>query len=492
MKSILLLSAFIPSVVLAQSIFTPYSAFQNWLPVIMAAITASASLVSMYYLLGAVLGNKRIKANAITEFGQIIGLTVIVVILVGILYTFGTSSLSTFYSIPPSSLANICNTYLVPSSINNFKGSPLDILSGYPTNTICNIEIPNAQAAAASPNPHIATNIDYGLSAAYILNANITNQTAANLNSLYIFENYMAFLRELDARVGICEPIVPTSCIIPREGFAFESVYTYEPFVGYYMMLRGTKMIEAQAYLLFYLSSFILLFIILFIYIWPYLLAGGIILHSSFLTRKVGGLLMAISIVMVIIYPIFFIFEYTSLTSPSIKPVGASLIPSMSLYYKPFNDNTCIIGDPKTCPHYTPNFFVIPNLAEAINYNGCWPSGLPGSTGLLSAELKLVAYYTFPLSGAVTGGGAVLAVISSFGSSHLGGISPAMPPYGYFNCHPTEALNSLLAILHVYGIDSVIGFILPILNLLIIITSIMGLSSLFGGNTSLLGLSRLL
>ncbi len=53
-------------------------------------------------------------------------------------------------------------------------------------------------------------------------------------------------------------------------------------------------------------------------------------------------------------------------------------------------------------------------------------------------------------------------------------------------------MNSLLAILHVYGIDSVIGFILPILNLLIIITSIMGLSSLFGGNTSLLGLSRLL
>ena len=484
MKSILLLFALIPSVVLAQGIFTPYSAFQNWLPVIMVAIMASASLVSMYYLIGSVLGNKRVKANAINEFGQIIGLTVIVVIIIGVLYTFGTTPVSNLYSISPSDLLKICNTYL--------KGSQLNILSGAPSNTICNIEIPNAKAAATSGSVDLATNIDYGLSAAYVLNANITNQTAANINSLYIFENYMAFLRAFTAKIGICEPIAPFSCIIPSEGFAWESIYAYEPFVGYYMMLRGTKMIEVQAFLLFYLSTFILLFILLFIYIWPYLLAGGIILHSSFLTRKVGGLLMAISIVMVIIYPILFVFEYTSLTSPSLKPIGASLIPSMALYYKPFGSTSCINGDPKTCPHYDPNFFVIPNLAEVINYNGCWPSGLPGSTGLISAELKMVAYYTFPLSGAVTGGGAVLSVISSFGSSHLGGISPSMPPPGYFNCHPQEAMNSLLAILHVYGIDSVIGFILPILNLLIIITSIMGLSSLFGGNTSLLGLSRLL
>ena len=150
MKSILLIFALIPSVVLAQGIITPYSAFQNWLPVIMVAIMASASLVSMYYLVGSVLGNKRVKANAINEFGQIIGLTVIVVIIIGVLYTFGTTPVSNLYSISPSDLLKICNTYL--------KGSQLNILSGAPSNTICDIEIPNAQAAATSGSVDLATN----------------------------------------------------------------------------------------------------------------------------------------------------------------------------------------------------------------------------------------------------------------------------------------------------------------------------------------------
>jgi hypothetical protein len=76
------------------------------------------------------------------------------------------------------------------------------------------------------------------------------------------------------------------------------------------MILSMIKSTQLEAVLTFYVMLMQLLVITFFLFAWPYILAAGIILRSSFFTRRTGGLLMAISLVAVLIYPILYGMEY--------------------------------------------------------------------------------------------------------------------------------------------------------------------------------------
>ena len=71
--------------------------------------------------------------------------------------------------------------------------------------------------------------------------------------------------------------------------------------------------------------------IIFFMYAWPYVLAAGIILRASFLTRRVGGLVIAITIAFFLIYPMLFLIEYAALSNTHSSPIGTNAIPALSL-----------------------------------------------------------------------------------------------------------------------------------------------------------------
>ena len=58
-------------------------------------------------------------------------------------------------------------------------------------------------------------------------------------------------------------------------------------------------------------------------------------------------------------------------------------------------------------------------------------------------------------------------------------------------CPPAAAVDTLYTLMDEYGVISVSAYFLPIINILIVLTGIIGLSGLLGGDTQLAGLSRL-
>ena len=191
---LLLLSGAIASA--ATPLETGYSQFQNWLPVVIAAIMVSLMLTGGYYLIGVALNNAKVKGQALGEFYQAIGTVVLVVLIIGVLTIFGTSVTSTkTFLVSPANMLKVCNS-------PQLSGSQLQFVSSTaqgPTNIICNKII-----ATASKSNSMTANIDYGLAASYVIAANMTNQTVANLNSLYYIEGLMQWLRTFHSNTIFC------------------------------------------------------------------------------------------------------------------------------------------------------------------------------------------------------------------------------------------------------------------------------------------------
>jgi hypothetical protein len=59
-------------------------------------------------------------------------------------------------------------------------------------------------------------------------------------------------------------------------------------------------------------------------------------------------------------------------------------------------------------------------------------------------------------------------------------------------CTPPEAEAMLFSLVNSYGMYGINAYFLPILDLLITISAIIGLSGLLGGDTELAGLSKLI
>ncbi len=454
------------------------SVFYNWLPVIIVAVFAAVGLTAIYYGLGALLNNQRVKTNAINEFYQVLGTVVVVIIILAIFSVYGSAIIAD--GPLTTALANICGSNQLGSAntmVNFLSSNSLDTATTGPTSQIC------ADIVAVGQGSGITSKIDYGLGATYAIIANLTNQEAESLNAVNVFETYASTLNSFLPTESLCWPATCADTNLLPSGYI---VYQYRPW-SLYDKIRGmTLYVGAEALLSFYISIMQLIVIIMLLFAWPYILAAGIILRASFFTRKAGGLLIAIVIVAIILYPLLNLFEYASLSNTLSSPIGASKIPAFTLKGQAPCSLTslftgCGIKNPAPVIDYTDtklNFYVLPNLEYVLNLDGCWPpaGNVFLSDALIAGAYSIPGYATFL---------AIKDIIGAFVSS-----LPS-PPIPWFSCNPGNAIQSIVDLAKFYGMVFVTTVLLPVLNILILLSGVKNISSLLGGDTRILGLGKL-
>ena len=458
---------------------THFSALQNWISILTLAILIGIFIVSFIYFAGSLLNSSSIKEAAINELGQLIGTVIIAVIIIAIVEFFGSASVTALTAnTVGGNIMQICQQ-LSNDQFNLVNSNSITS----PTNTICaatNSIYSNIQNGGGS-SIGTALFADYDLMASYIIVANLTSQMAQNLNALYQYENYIGFLAKLTPVTTYCEsatpvpPLLEAMCIIPYDPRALSVSVSFTPYKGYTILREISKSIETEGYMIFEIYLIELLSIITFIYAWPYLLAAGIILKASMFTRRVGGMLIGIVIGGLIIFPIIFLMEYAALNNATLGPIGASpnTIPIFTMNGVLPNGETIVYNSNAI------NFFVFPNATNIVKYYGCYPYG----GNIYLSELGISAYFMIP--------GVGLYNLLAYG---LGGaVTGSLPniPLTVVSCQPQNALTLIFHFADLYGIIGVTGYILPIINILILFSAIKGISQLMGGDTNLLGLGRL-
>lgn len=503
---------------------TDYSALTNWLPIVFLALAASMMIVALYYMVGVVINSKKMRDTAIYEFGQAIGTGIIVVIVLAAIVFASTIFIA---MIPQATMQSICSTLggsqvnLLNSQFTNigFDFGTSSSFAPYnsPTQVICNNII-----KSTGTGTDITANLDYGLGAVYAIEANVTNQSIGNMNSLYIFSNWIGFLGSFSAGSELCGP---DDCV-GGGAPALRITYAYLPLYGYSFISSGAiTPLQTQSIFMFEMDMMQLILVTLMLYAWPFLLAGGLILRATIYGRRIGGLLFAIAITAVIIYPTIFMFEYSALSSNSLSPIGipSNQIPAtfsngistnflgtsttsnsfsdlnineLPTNYAPANvQDIAVVYQQNSANSVTYKFnaFVYPKLDEVINYDGCWPQTWEGvgtldpghvttSGILLASEGSFAAFYLIPLAGAGVGLG------NLFGTG-LGYVTSV--PYVPTTCTPAQAMQTFFDIINTYAVMSVEGVILPLINILIALVAVKGLSSLIGGDTDIVGLGKL-
>ncbi len=546
----LLAPAFLSASSTAPQIATNLTQFTDWIPIIVIAMLVSASLVSGYYMIGVALNNSKVKGQAMSEFYQVIGTAVMVVLILFILGIFGTALTSTSTIVSPSQMSTICRNYLSNSQFyfTNSIYVPTSCTTGQsgcaysPTNLVCSqlIGAEVAQAPSVGPPGHTGylrgqtANLDYGLAAVYVINANLTDQTLHNLDALYLFDLEVGWLRTFTSSTVFC---MPFSCAIPLLPRDYWIEYSYQPFPAYVLQRGSMPPVEISETLMFYMQFLIMTIIILFLYAWPWILAAGIILRTFFFTRRSGGFLIAFVVIMLLVYPIVYLSEYSSLNAPlcrygtvqnpgvigsatpvpagttgtgsCVELIGTNSLPNMQIDELPVSDSfTNYINNNPKYPQAQPpakvyqlSFFNMPDMAAVLNYYGCYPKNLIGT------EIEFASNYLIPGEGlsngalsTASGGFALLASIFNIFGQIGGGVSAqatqlTLPDLiggkNAFYCFtPTGMANATIAMINVYGVMAVTTFIIPLFNVLIALSGILGLSGLLGGDTNLVGLGR--
>ncbi|MCL5102383.1 MAG: hypothetical protein M1544_03445 [Candidatus Marsarchaeota archaeon] len=487
---------------------TSYSSvYSSMFPIIAIALILDAGIVGLWYIAGVILNNGKVKSTAMGEFYQVFGTAILVVVLAGILVIFA----NTFYSVTtstslmsPSTIFAMCKGIndtsqltLLNSSLSATGASLLysSSSSGFPG--FCNIVKPDSRAT-------FTQKVDYPLAASAVVIANVTNQTANSLNSFFLFDGYIGFLEKLSPTFNICiDPfiIISPSCVAPIPEPDLMIRYSISPFAGYALIYKSLAALGDL--LTAALESFTMQLTLsaLFLYIWPYLLFGGIVLRATPFTRKIGGLLIAIGVGGMIFFPLIFSIEYLSLghglgamlgyTPPSsaLLTPGSYSSNDIGNYYgfgNLFTNSTYFIPNATGEPYVT-NFFVMPNITAIAYYGGCWPnvSAKSSAPNLFEVEQSDTQYLLDPFAD----GGAVYASITAFANHN-----PTVPT-GTFgiphSCDPTQAIDTNYLMARSYGVFGITAYFLPIINIIIVITGIVGISGMLGGDTSLAGLSRL-
>ncbi len=497
-------------IAIALQFITSYSTLTNWLPIVFVALTASMMIVALYYMAGVVINSKKMRDTAVYEFGQAIGTGIMVIIILAAM-VFASSLF--ILVIPQSTTQNICNTLagsqviLLNSQFSQSSDEGVPVSPNGPNagSSTTQVVRNNIIEYAGSVGSDITANIDYGLGSVYAIEANVTNQSIGNMNSLYVFSNWIGFLTSFSAGSEICGP---DSCVAGSAP-ALRIEYSYIPLYGYsFITSSAITPLQTQSLFMFEMDIMQLIMIVLMLYAWPFLLAGGLILRATIYGRRIGGLLIAIAVAAVVIYPIVFMFEYAALNSNSLIPIGipANQIPATFLNsgainflgtgtssntfsdlninelptsHYPIDVGSAVVSykpDTANSMTYEFNAFVYPKLDEVINYDGCWPGILLPSEGLFAA------YYLIPLTGLGAGLGNLLGTTLGYESS---------VPYVPTTCTPPQAMQTFFDIINVYAVMSVEGVIMPLINILIALVAIKGISSLIGGDTDIIGLGKL-
>jgi hypothetical protein len=368
---------------------------------------------------------------------------------------------------------------------------------------------------AGNSNP--TTEIDYPLAAVGVVLANLTNQTAANLNSLFIEDSFISFMSSLKPFIQFC--FSPTGdafgpyleCLSPEPGGLFSIGMTSGPWSGYSMISQGYKTISGLLDISTQFFVAELIIVVIMLQIWPYLLFGGLILRTTPFTRKIGGLLIAIALGAVLIYPMVFALEYLTLGSGT---ADAFATPSSGVnlataygFNSLYNPNSITFipanADPSNTVPYNLNFFVMPNVKTAMQWSGCWPEGTYDNyievlgkpifvgKGVSKSiwDAEFADLISFPNGVIFKAASLTYAAfqVSQFYSGSLGPVFNAP-----IQCTPTNAANAMVMGINIYGVIGIAGFFIPIINLIITLSAILGLSGMLGGTTRIFGLEKLI
>ncbi|MCL4403677.1 MAG: hypothetical protein M1500_00295 [Candidatus Marsarchaeota archaeon] len=467
------------AVALVGSLFPLLSSFSSvrsdLLPLVFLAIALDIGIVGLWYAIGVVLQNNSVKKSAVGELYQAFGTAVIAFIVLFTVLTFSSvfyQSLDATTLMNHTTMSSMCtnlesNSML--SLLNNSKGSVLETQTN---NGICDI---------VSKHSTVTQQADYPLAASGVVIANLTNQSVQNLNSLFVFDAYLGFLEKLAPSMAWCVGTVVQCAtpLTPGPPF-FMFTFSAKPYAGYRLIYSSAN----QLIVLFStaIESFVaqLVMIQVFLYAWPWLLFAGLLLRATFFTRRIGGLLIAVAIGAIIIYPTVFSIEYLSLGN------GVS-----SGYNSTYGFNS-ITNLPLSGGPYTLNFFVQPKMSDVLNDNGngCY---ITGSNPITTMEETDAGWLLVPFSSVYSGiagsFGAFVSSAPSFPLPYPSNPGGSIPPNGNA-CKPSEASALVFKVAEAYGISGVTAYFLPIINIIITLSAIIGLSGLMGGDTSLAGLGK--
>ncbi len=458
------------------------------MPLVFVAMMLDAIVVVVWYYLGVLLNNSAVKQSALGEFYQFIGTVIMVGIIIGSLYMLSTvfySSLGATSLMKPSAISQLCNNIMSTSQLD-VLGKSNSLLSGPASTTakyigLCSLVKPNG-------NPSITQRLDYPLAATGVIIANLTNQTAANLNYSFTIGAFLGFLSELTPSIEICTP----PCLYPNPEVQplLNVSASFIPYKGYSLLTGSFTAINGL--LTWSTEAFIaqILLLSIFMYIWPWLLFGGFVLRSTLFTRRLGGLLIAVAIVGLLVFPTVFAFEYLAMANGISVGTGTGNPNGLNTTYG-FNAITSIPATPHgTWPkvgvstgNYVTNFFVEPNLKAVAFANDCWPNVGGYPTSLIKAEGDDILNLLIPFASVFS------SIKYLFDMFALGSSSPTFPLLNY--CKPANALSTFYGMLNAFGPMGITSFFIPLVNLALGITAITGLSPLFGGDTSLARLSKL-
>ncbi len=466
------------------------------IPLILIALLVDSTIVTIWYVFGYVLGNASIRQSARSEFYQLIGTAILIAIITGALVTFGgffQATLNNTKLLSQPSISSLCSSIEAETAGGPLPQATIGILnsSGF-SGLLC--PVVNGQDAGA-----ITSRIDYPLAASGVVIENLTYQSVTNINSFFVVDSYIGFLKTLAPTFGICIASIPDSgeCVLPlpEPPPAFFLSVSYVPYAG--LSFVYSSMASLGILLTTALYSFIiqLSFVVIFLYMWPFLIFVGLLLRSNFFTRKLGGLFIAVAIGAVFIFPVLFAIQYLTLGNGlgnlaafgnafggpgSISSIyGYNSLPTNALTELPGNGCATTPSGSQQCGVYIPNFYVFPSVEQIATKYNCWPPN--GATaGAFDAEAADIPFLWIP--------GVANPLVALAGT--LVDNYPIIPlPY---QCLPNDAGSVLFAYANMYGVYGVSGYLLPVLDILITLSAVIGLSSLLGGDTSLAGLSRLI
>ena len=346
----------IPIPIMLSTALTQFSIQQSALvPLAIAALLLDSAIIAAWYFFGTVLNNNSVKQSAKGELYQLAGTAVLIGLVIATITIFSGSieaALSSTSLMNPAALATASN-----SVCSYVSGSQFTLLNSGLSGTLCNIVSGNAGLGP------ITSQMDYPLAASGIVISNLTNQAITNLNSYYQVDMFMGFMSKLSPTFKICLVDVVDSgeCLVPEPPDAFLVRFQSTPYSGISLIYKGMAILGVLLTSGLYSFVLQLVFILIFLFAWPYLIFIGIILRSNFITRKIGGLFIAVAIGAVFFYPIVFATQYLTLgngltNTPNYGNVISASPNSISSIY---GYNTIASNSLTAIPGYNLNFYVL-------------------------------------------------------------------------------------------------------------------------------------
>ena len=538
------------------TIASPYSAFTSWLPVVFIAVLLGIVITSIYYILGYLLNNRNVKARAISELIQAVETGVIAIFIVIIFSIIGNTLLSPISVLQPSVTNTLCtqlqsskldflnpNVIVTKSPTNAIcNGIIAPIASGH---TSITRSIDYGLAATYVVFANVTNQVANNLNAFYVYDGMISflskfqsiNGFGISVaeNSYQVAFNYTplagyTFLKKMSLAVGVVSGLAFYAQTIQMILLLLIlQVWPYLLAAGLiFRALSYTRRLGGLLIGTVLALVIILPFIVLFEYAsltspqaypigvnsMPYLPIyeaapdGNTIVYgdtSGF--AQINGQW---------VYetqcgnPNTANYAYTTLSPNPLQECPNCYIKDSSLCPNGEYAYETVCGDPNTAertgslisPYYctaSPSSgiqvvnnpanviprgagispFILPNATATLKHYSCWSPNLP------TYELEFSAFYLIPFYGLTMG------LIAAFAASALVSEIP-ITPTGILGCSPPEAIDAGLALTNIYGITSITAFLIPLFNVLIIYGAAMGLSKMMGGESNILGLSKLI